>query len=106
MSMTTWGRRAGLGTALAVGAWAAVGMTPASADPAKGLPISIACDNGVTYSAVSNGNGAWTPAHDLNSNAMLIPTSFGDVTTTITDSDGNVLDTEVDPAITKSSQKT
>src|SRR4051794_23921125 len=105
MSKSAWARRVGLGTAAVVGTWAAVGMTPASADPAKGLPISIECDNGTTYTAVSNGNGNWTPAHDLNSTAVLIPTSFGEQTITITDADGNVIDSETDPGVTKASTK-
>ena len=43
-----------------------------------------------TYYGVVNGNGAWGPAHDLNSNAVLIPVSFGVETDTFTDPDGNV----------------
>ena len=84
---------------LAVLALAAVGQ-PASADP-KGDVVTIACDNGNTYSAVVKGNGDWTPAHDLASNTILVPTAFGESTFTITDSEGNVIDSETDPGSTK-----
>ena len=45
---------------LGLAAWA-----PAQADPvdAKGaFSITVTCDNGMTYDAVSNGNGTFVPA--------------------------------------------
>jgi hypothetical protein len=84
---------------LGLGAWA-----PAHADPVhakNSLPITIVCDNGQSYSAITNGSGAWTPAHDLASTAMLIPVSFGEITFTVTAPDGTVLDQETQPPTAK-----
>jgi len=78
----------------------------ASADPVNArdaLPIQIACDNGQTYTAVANGNGNFTPAHDLDSNAILVPVSFGPITFTLTDPNGVIIDQETDPAASKGS---
>lgn len=75
---------------------------PASADP-KGEPIPVTCDNGTTYWVTVNGNGAFTPAHDVNSTTMLIPTSFGEFHGVITDSTGAVVDEFTDPAAQKGS---
>jgi hypothetical protein len=74
----------------------------ASADP-KGEPVPVTCDNGVTYEVAVNGNGAFTPGHDLASTTILVPTSFGEFHGTVTDSDGNVIDEFVDPPMTKGS---
>jgi len=76
--------------------------TPASADP-KGEPIPITCDNATTYWGTVNGNGAFTPAHDVNSTTMLIPTSFGPFHGVITDDSGAVVDEFTDPASEKGS---
>lgn len=79
-------------------------VTPASADPIgapDAFPLTVTCDNGMAYDVVSNGNGAWTPAHDLDSTSTLVPVAFGETTFTVTDSDGNVLDSETMPASTK-----
>jgi hypothetical protein len=84
---------------LGLGVWA-----PAQADPINAksaFPVQIVCDNGKTYQAVANGSGAWTPAHDLNSSAMLIPVAFGEQTVTVTDPGGTVIDQETVPAQTK-----
>jgi hypothetical protein len=73
-----------------VAAGAAAGV--AAADPAnapKSSPITITCGNTV-YHAVVNGNGAWTPAHDLNSNSILIPVAFGVETDVFTAPNGTV----------------
>jgi hypothetical protein len=73
---------AGLGVAAALSISA-----PASADP-KAEPLQIICDNGTTYWAVDKGHGLFAPVHDVDSNSMLIPTSFGDFHGVITDSTG------------------
>ena len=60
-------------------ALAGIAAGSAAADPSgakNSAPVTVVC-GGTTYHAVSNGNGAWTPAHDLNSNSVLIPVSFG-----------------------------
>jgi hypothetical protein len=91
----------------AAAATAVLGLSawvPAHADPANAknaLPITVTCDNGHTYAAVANGNGAWTPAHDTGSTATLIPVAFGEETFTVTDADGNVIDQETSPPSAK-----
>jgi len=77
---------------------------PVAADPVnapEATHVPLTCDNGHTYDAVVNGDGDFSPAHDLNSNKMLVPTSFGEFTGTITDSEGNVLDSFTDPPSSK-----
>jgi hypothetical protein len=49
-----------------------------------------------------NGNGAFTPGHDLASTTILVPTAFG-VHGVLTDADGNVIDEFVDPPMVKGS---
>jgi hypothetical protein len=86
--------------ALAAALAAVVGLpAAANADPSgpRSSPITVACDNGVTYYGTVIGNGAWGPAHDGASTAMLIPVWFGPETDVVTDDAGNVLDTEVVP---------
>ena len=73
-----------------------VGAGAASADP-KGESFAVVCDNGITYDVSANGNGAFTPAHDLASTSILVPTAFGEFHGTVTDADGNVIDEFVDP---------
>ena len=74
---------------------------PASADPKKGEVIPLDCDNGKSYRVVVNGNGEFTPGHDLDSTAVLIPLAFGPFTGTVTDSDGNVVETINEPGSSK-----
>ncbi len=76
----------------------------AAADPSnapRSAPITVICGN-TTYQAVVNGNGAWTPAHDLNSNGILIPVAFGVETDVFTDPTGTVT-TSTSPARAKGS---
>jgi hypothetical protein len=93
-------RRVALVAAVAgVTVLAAAGV--AGADP-KGEAFPITCDNGVTYQVVVAGNGQFTPAHDVASNSILVPTAFGEQTITLTDPDGNVT-TETIPPVSKGS---
>jgi hypothetical protein len=76
----------------------------AAADPVnapKSAPITITCGNTI-YHAVVNGNGAWSPAHDLNSTSILIPVSFGVETDVFTDPGGTAHPSTL-PARTKGS---
>jgi hypothetical protein len=88
---------AGLGAAAALSISA-----PASADP-KTEPIEIRCDNGTTYWAVDKGHGQFAPVHDVGSNSMLVPTSFGEFHGVITDSTGAVVEEFTDPPAAKGS---
>jgi hypothetical protein len=56
--------------ALAQGALA----DPVNAKNAQLIPAS--CDNGQSYQVVVNGNGEFTPAHDLASTSVFVPQSF------------------------------
>lgn len=76
---------------------------PASADP-KGDTVALTCE-GTTYMVVVNGNGMFTPAHDTGSNTTFIPVSFGEFTGTITDEDGEIIDSITDPPFTKGAGK-
>lgn len=99
---TTRGRLGKLGALMAGGALL-VGATaiPASADPKKGEVTPLTCDNGKNYRVVVNGNGDYTPGHDLDSTAMLIPLAFGPFTGTVTDGEGNVVEEINEPGSSK-----
>jgi hypothetical protein len=88
--MTRWTTRA-LGGAAVVASVLGSGMRAAGADPKGGVTI-LTCDDGSTYETVVAGNGNWTPAHDTNSNTILVPTWFGDFHGTLRDADGNVIE--------------
>jgi hypothetical protein len=69
---------------------AAVTAATAAADPTgskKSSLVTIQCGT-TTYQAVVNGNGAWSPAHDLASNSILIPIAFGEQNGVFTDPSG------------------
>jgi hypothetical protein len=71
----------------------------AAADPAnapRSSPVTVTCGN-TTYQAVVNGNGDWAPAHDLNSNSVLIPVAFGVETHVFTDPGGTAHTSTVPP---------
>lgn len=78
----------------------------ATADPVNAPEselVPLVCTDGTTYTVVVNGNGDFTPGHDADSTAMLIPTGFGPFHGVITDEDGNVVDEFTDPAVSKGS---
>lgn len=80
---------------------------PASADPSNapeaGL-LELVCGED-TFDIVVNGNGNWTPAHDAGSNAIFVPTWFGEVHFVLTMADGTILEEGTEPARTKGSGK-
>jgi hypothetical protein len=92
---------------LAAGTLATLGLAaPAVADPGDASnPIVLVCDNGHTYNATVAGNGAFTPAHDLGSNSILVPTAFGEIHGTVTSTSGTVLAEFTDPPTTKGSSE-
>jgi hypothetical protein len=69
---------------------------PVLADPRHGEQISLTC-GGTTYSVVVNGNGEFTPAHDLASTRVFVPHAFGPFTGTIYDASGAVVATFTEP---------
>lgn len=74
----------------------------ASADPGGAdQSFPLVCDNGVTYRIVVSGNGEFTPAHDIDSNSILVPTAFGPFVGTVTDPDGNVVEEINEPGSAK-----
>ncbi|MEP6811669.1 MAG: hypothetical protein ABI990_01635 [Actinomycetota bacterium] len=83
---------------------AGVVVASATADPTgskKSASITVTCGN-TTYQAVVIGNGVWSPAHDLNSNSILIPVSFGVETDVFTPA-GGPSQTSFGPATAKGS---
>jgi hypothetical protein len=82
---------------------AGMSMSPAAADPTgspRSTVIHLTC-GGEEFQAVVNGEGAWSPALDLGSNAVLIPVSFGEAHFTLTDAGGGVLEEGTDPPRSK-----
>lgn len=73
---------------------------PASADP-EGHPIEVVCDNDTTYWAIGQGNGQFAAVHGVDSNSLLIPTSFGEFSGVITDNTGTVVEEFTDPPAVK-----
>ena len=68
-----------------------IGAGVASAAPSNApgaVPLTISCDNDHTYSAVANGNGVWSPAHDLDGTGILIPIAHGTESVVFTDPSG------------------
>lgn len=102
MSRSSWTRRLAVTSGCALAASICV-AAPASADPA-GDPFALTCE-GTTYMVVVKGNGLFTPAHDTASNTNFMPVSFGEFTGTITDENGEVIDSFTDPPITKGAGK-
>jgi hypothetical protein len=83
------------------GALFAISAAPAGADPKGGEAIPLTCDNGNSYTVVTNGEGEFTPAHDVDSNSTFVPLAFGEFHGTVTDPGGNVVATIDEPAIAK-----
>ncbi len=80
------------------------GIGTATADPGNApnsFEVPLVCDNGATYTVVVNGNGNFTAAHDVASNATFIPTAFGPFHGVVTDEGGTVIAEFTDPAIAK-----
>jgi hypothetical protein len=79
--------------AAVVGASAVAQAAPVNSKNA--FPITLVCPSG-TYSAVVNGHGSFTAAHDTDSNTVLIPIAFGEFIGTI-----NGVVVEDDPPVVK-----
>ena len=96
--------RAATVTALATPLLLLAAAVPAAADPGSAdEAFSLVCDNGVTYEIVVNGNGEFTPGHDIDSTSILVPTSFGPFTGTVTGPDGTVVEEINEPGSAKGS---
>lgn len=92
-------RRVILG-AVAVAALGVGTATTAQADPINAknsFLLTVTCSNGVTYHAVTNGSGNWTPAHDLGSTTVLVPLAFPEQTFTVLDPAGNIVSQQSAP---------
>jgi hypothetical protein len=86
-------------TAAATGSLLALAPA-ANADPVNAknnTEVTVSCANGHSYSTVANGNGRFTPAHDMGSTATLIPLAFSNQLFTITDPNGMIIDQETAP---------
>lgn len=96
------GARARTSTGIAVAGLLLGAPGVASADPGGAdESFPLVCDNGVTYRVVVNGNGEFTPAHDVDSNSTLVPTAFGGFVGVVLDPNGTVVDTINEPGSTK-----
>jgi hypothetical protein len=74
----------------------------ASADPPKGDPLTLNCDDPVgTVEAVVFSNGRWSPALDSNSNAVLHPVAFRDLYFEVRNADDEVIFSDTPPPIAK-----
>ena len=73
----------------------------AGADPSGGETFPLVCNNGTTYQATSNGNGEFTPAHDLGGTGVFVPVSFGTFSGTIRNAQGQVVDSFTEPGTSK-----
>lgn len=73
----------------------------AGADPQTGFTFPLVCDNGQTYDVTSNGNGEFTPAHDIESTTVFVPVAFGPFTGTVRNAQNQVVDSFTDPASAK-----
>ena len=93
-----------LAVLVAAGLALAVAAVPAGADPTKQGTFELACSDGQTYTVAGNGNGDFTPVHDTDSNTVFIPLSFGEFNFTITDAQGNVIDTAASPPTPRASR--
>ena len=91
---------------VAFAGWAGTGAAIAApANARNAQPLSLSCDNGQTYSAVTNSGNSnantFSPAHDLNSTSVLVPTSFGEFTFTLTNASGQIVQEFTQPASSK-----
>ena len=89
--------------ALGCAAALAVVLVPfAGADPtnAKNAELFTAVCGGQTLTVSVNGNGEFTPAHDVNSTRVFVPTAFN-ITFTFTPSDGSPAESETDTSAKK-----
>jgi hypothetical protein len=81
-----------------VGFCGAVLMALSMAPGAQANPIAspqsfrqtITCEDGNVYQTTGVGEGLWSPAHDLTTNAVLTPVLFGEITFTFVKDDGTV----------------
>lgn len=79
-----------LALALVLAVWAAAAISPvAGADPtnAKNSTLITADCGGQAVTVSVNGSGEFTPAHDVNSTSVFVPTAF-DLTFTFTPTGG------------------
>jgi len=76
-----------------------IGAAPlAAAAPPEQETVLLDCDNGQTYTAVVNGNGAFTPARVVDSNQVAVPVTFSDFTLKAVLPDGTVIE-DSDPSV-------
>jgi len=101
MQMRTAVRRLGATVAVALAGLAlTAGLSSAApVNAPRATPITIDCGSAGTFEAVTVGNGEFTPAHDVNSNRVLIPISIGPTTVTARDAEGNVVFEETDTSV-------
>lgn len=70
-------------------ALAAIGLSASTvgADPKPPFDVQLNCGGEIVDVSVA-GNGAWTPAHDLDSTLVGVPLAFGEFSGVFTPTDG------------------
>lgn len=92
--------------AMVCGFGSAASAAPVGAKNA--LPVTLQCDNGMTYYAVVNGGGSdnsnsgqtYSPAHSTTDNSILQPVAFGETTFSLY-VNGELVDQETQPPAAK-----
>lgn len=84
--------------ALTAGLAGPVAADPVGAKNGEILPLNC---GGTIYDIALNGNGEFTPGHDVDSNTVLIPVAFGTFTFVVRDAAGVILATETEDGATK-----
>ena len=84
-----------LASAFAAGLIATGGGAANAAQPEPEL-IPLVCDNGQSFDARVNGNGAFTPGHIVGENGVLVPIAFGDFTFRAELPNGDVIEESFD----------
>ena len=89
------------------GGIAAIGLALAAATGVAGAAgpqeetFELVCDNGENYEVWAWGNGEFTPAHDVDSNIVVVPVEFGVFHGEVRDASGVLVDSFDDPAVSK-----
>lgn len=80
-------------------------IVPAGADPPHAHQITLDCGADGSYTVNVFSNGTWSPGLDADSNAVFIPTAFGETNGTFYPSDHSDPINFTDPPAVKSEPK-
>lgn len=91
--------------AVAIAATTVLPATAAYADPPATIDVTLYCGEEVVPVSVG-GNGAWTPAHALNSTLVGVPLAFGEFSGTFYPTGGDPISFTDPPFAKKNFPKT